>query len=136
MLEASDDDARVRKNFGDTVEEKILALDAVSGLHGRGRESDHASGPKLFRDTKRDGSAHRVACENGARRIDHAAGGESPDERSGAGFGLLGKEGAGRMAVAGEIGDEDAQALFGEGASHVLHDDVVGGNAVKQDDGA
>src|SRR3974390_1532912 len=38
--------------------------------------------------------------------------------------------------MAGKIGNEDAQALFGKGARDVAHDDVVGRNAVEENDGA
>jgi len=49
---------------------------------------------------------------------------------------LLGQEWSGRASVAGKVGNENAQTLLGEGASKVIHDDVVGGDAVEEHDGA
>jgi len=136
MLELADDDSRIREDLRDAVEEKLFRSDAMGRLHGSGRENDHARGTEFFCDAKRDGTAHGVSGEDGARGIDHAASGEPPDERSGAGLGLRGEEGARGAAMAGKVRYEDTQALLGKGAGDVIHDDVVGGNTVEEDDGA
>ena len=38
--------------------------------------------------------------------------------------------------MAGKIGDVDGEALHGEAARQIGHDDFVGGEAVKENDGA
>jgi len=76
-----------------------------------------------------------MSCKDGAFRDDQTARGKAADERSGTGFSLSGREGTRGAAVAGQVRNEDAQALFGEGAAKVVHDDVVGRKAVEQNNG-
>lgn len=136
MFELADNDAGVRENFGDAVEKKIFVNDAVSRLQGSGRDGDDAGRTKLFGDTEGDGTAHGVACEDGAVGINHATSGESANERTGTAFGLSGRKWAGRTTVAGKIGDVDAETLFGKGPPQILHDNAVGRDSVKENDGA
>jgi hypothetical protein len=135
-FEAADDDTGVGDENREGVKEEIFAGDAVRRDHGRRGNCDDACGTKFGGDAQGDGSAKGVAGNNGATGNDHAARGESTEERNGAGFGLLWRERAGGLAVARKIGDEDAEAKFGEGAGEVLHDDAVGGESVEENDGA
>lgn len=136
VFEASDDDAGIREDFGHTVVKKILRQDAVLGLHGSRGDGDDSGRTEFFGDAESDGAAHRMPGEDGAVGNDHAASSEPANEGGGAGFGLRGREWAGGAAMAREIGNVNAEALFGEGAADVLHDDVVGGDAVEEDDRA
>ena len=132
MFEAADDNAGVGQDFGYAVVKKILREYAVIGFHRGGGDGDNPSRAEFFGNAESDGSAHGMTRENGAVRNDHAAGRESANERRGAGFSLGGREGSRGAAVAGKVGDVHAEALFGEGAADVLHDDVVGGDAVEE----
>ena len=126
------DNAGVGQDFGYAVVKKILREYAVIGFHRGGGDGDNPSRAEFFGNAESDGSAHGMTRENGAVRNDHAAGRESANERRGAGFSLGGREGSRGAAVAGKVGDVHAEALFGEGAADVLHDDVVGGDAVEE----
>lgn len=135
-LELPHEDAGIGDEARHAMEEEIFGGDTASGLHGSGRNSDDTGGAELFGDAKSDGAPHGVAGKDGAVRNNHAASSKATDERSGAGFCAFGSEGTGRMSVAGEIRDIDAQAKLGETAREVLHDEAVGGNSVEEDDGA
>jgi len=115
---------------------KIFSGDAMGGLHGGGGNGDDARGANFGRETQRDGAAHGVAHEDGVVRKNQAASGEAAHEGTRAGFGRVGREGAIGAAVAGKIGDVDSEALCREAARQVGHDDLVGGQAVKENDGA
>ena len=77
---------------------------------GAGEMAMTPAGRNLVGDTKRDGSAHGMTGKNGAIRNDHPPRGQSPQERRAAGFRPLRRKGSGGAAVAGKIGDIDAQA--------------------------
>lgn len=134
-LKLTDENARVGEDARDSVEKKVFGRNAVRGVHRGWGDGNDTGGTEFLGDAKSDGCAHGVAGDDGAVGKNHAAGGETAEERRGTGFGLYRGEGTGGMAVTGEIRDEDAKAEFGETAREVLHDEVIGGNAVEEDDG-
>ena len=132
----ADEDERIGLERRRVEVEEVFSGDAMGGLHGCGGNGDNACGAKLGRETQRDGATHGVAHEDGVVRKNQAACGEAAHEGTRAGFGRVGREGAIGTAVAGKIGDVDSEALRREAARKVGHDDFVGGQAVKENDGA
>jgi len=133
-FELADENTGVGDNVRESMEEKVFRSYPGGGVHrGRG-DGDDTGGTEFFGDAKSDSCAHGVSGDDGTFGKNHAAGGETSKQRGGASFGLHGSERAGRVAVTGQIGEVDAKAEFGEGASEVLHDQSVGGNTVKEYD--
>jgi len=108
----------------------------MRGLHGCGGNGDNARGANLGRETQSEVAAHGVAHKHGMVRKNQTACREAAHKGAGAGFGLVGRKGAVGAAVAGKIGDVDREALRREAARQIGHDDFVGGEAVKKNDGA
>jgi len=130
------EDERIELNRRRNEVKKIFSGDAMRGLHGRGGNGDNACGAKLGSDAQSDVGPHRVAHKDGVIWKEQPASGEATREGTRARLGLVGRKGAVGAAVAGEIRDVDGQALHGKAARQIGHDDLVGGEAMKENDSA
>ncbi len=135
-LESAPEDKQVRGISLRAVEKNKAAGKMIAGSHRGGRDGHGRRGGEMGCHPHGDGGAHGMTHEDRAGREDLRAVSEFRKQVDSASLGALRRERVAAVAVSGEIDEKGAKPEGGKAFAEVLHDAAIGGDAVKDDDGA